>query len=428
MKRKTLIVAPLVLLMAALLGWGGFKLYQISTAEAASPLPSTTVKRSAVRIAVTAKGDLQGGKSEMLGAPMTGGGALVLKYLRNSGELVNEGDVVAEFDTTEQAYALREAEADLAEADQQVSQATADNLAREEEDRLSLVQAQSDVELAELVTRKNPLVARIDARQAELRLASARDRLSQLQKDLADRKATSAAGVAIQVAARNKVKMAADMATRNIAAMTLRAKSPGYVAVQANTNVNIVYSGMKLPPFQVGDTVRAGMAVAQIPDLKDWVVAVRTGELDRGHMAAGQAAEITVIAVPGKVFHGKVQSMGGTSGPTWNRTFECRISIDDPSPELRPGMSARVVITTGYIEDALWVPSQALFESDGRTFVYLKSGETFAPADVKLVEKSESQVVLTGLRAGQVVALASPQRQAAKKSGGSSATQALPKP
>ena len=272
-------------------------------------------------------------------------------------------------------------------------------------------------------------MARIDARQAELRLASARDRLNQLQKDLADRKATSAAGVAIQVAARNKVKMASDMASRNIAAMTLRAKSPGYVAVQPNTNVNMIYSGMKLPPFQVGDTVRAGMAVAQIPDLKDWVVALRTGELDRGHMAAGQAAEITVIAVPGKVFHGKVQSMGGTSGgKSWNRTFECRISIDDPSPELRPGMSAQVVITTGYIQDALWVPSQALFESDGRTFVYLKSGETFTPADVTLVEKSESQVVLTGLGAGQVVALASPQRQAAKNSGGSSATQALPKP
>ena len=72
----------------------------------------------------------------MLSAPMTGGGALVLKYLRNSGELVNEGDVVAEFDTTEQAYALREAEADLAEADQQVAQATAENQAKEEEDRL----------------------------------------------------------------------------------------------------------------------------------------------------------------------------------------------------------------------------------------------------------------------------------------------------
>jgi len=79
------------------------------------------------------------------------------------------------------------------------------------------------------------------------------------------------------------------------------------------------------------------------------------------------------------------------------------------------------------LRNALWVPSQALFESDGRTFVYLQSGSTFSPHDVTLVRRSESQVVLTGLREGQVVALASPEQQAGKKSGATSATQAIPK-
>ena len=66
----------------------------------------------------------------MLTAPMMGGSELILTALRNSGELVKEGDVVAQFDTTEQEFKLKEAEADLAEAEQQVIQTEADNRAK----------------------------------------------------------------------------------------------------------------------------------------------------------------------------------------------------------------------------------------------------------------------------------------------------------
>jgi HlyD family secretion protein len=426
MKRKILIGTPLVVLVCALIGWGGLEVYKVSTAVSVPPLPTTVVKRSDVRVDVTARGELQGGKSEMLIAPMTGGRDMAITFLRKPGELVNEGDVVVEFDTTEQAFALREAEADLAEAEQQVIQATAESQAKEEEARLSLVQAKSGAELAELDLRKNQLKGAITVRQFQLKLDAAGDKLHQLEADLASRKATTEAGVAIQEAARNKVKVKADVARRNIAAMTLRAKSSGYLAVQQNMGSSFIYTGMKFPAFQVGDTTRAGMAVAQIPDLKEWVVVARIGELDRGHMSAGQVAGIAVIALPNQKFRGKVATVGGTSGPPWNRVFECRISIDNPSPEMRPGMTAQVVITTEALPNALWVPSQALFERDGRAFVYLQSGSTFVPRDVTLVRRSESQAVLAGLREGQVVAMASPEQQARKKAGGASAARAIP--
>jgi HlyD family secretion protein len=74
----------------------------------------------------------------------------------------------------------------------------------------------------------------------------------------------------------------------------------------------------------------------------------------------------------------------------------------------------------------LSVPGQAVFESDGRTFVYVQSGSGFAPADVKLVRRGESQAVITGVKEGQVVALANPEQRAEKKSGGG-ALQAIQK-
>ncbi len=72
--------------------------------------------------------------------------------------------------------------------------------------------------------------------------------------------------------------------------------------MQPNTVTNIIYGGMQLPPFQLGDTVRAGMAVAQIPDLKNWEVSANIGELDRGHLSTGQKVNIAVVALPGKQF------------------------------------------------------------------------------------------------------------------------------
>ena len=118
--------------------------------------------------------------------------------------------------------------------------------------------------------------------------------------------------------------------------------------------------------------------------------------------------------------------MGGTTGPPWDRHFECKITLDDPSPELRPGMNANVVITTEVLQNVLWVPAQALFESDGRTFVYVQSGSGFRAADVKLVRRSESQVVhhrrdgRPGGRAGQ-------SRSAGRKrAGGGGALKAIP--
>jgi hypothetical protein len=216
-------------------------------------------------------------------------------------------------------------------------------------------------------------------------------------------------------------------AKRNIDSMTLRAKSAGYVSVQRNQNTGgMVMWGMELPVLQVGDTVRAGMAVAQIPDLHTWELSARIGELDRGHLAEGQPARIAVIALPGRKFKGKVKNIGGTAGPPWDRHFICKLTLEDPSLELRPGMTAVIQITTEMLSNVLWVPSQALFDSDGRSFVYLQTSSGFTPRDVTLVRRSESQAVITGVAEGHSVALANPD-QSSKKKGEAGAMSALKK-
>jgi HlyD family secretion protein len=423
-----ILVLTVVLGVLAALGWGTMHVIEIAAPAATNEIPTTKVHKGKVTISVSARGELQGGNSEIMTAPMVGGGDLVITSLREPGEKVNAGDAVVEFDTTQQEFNLREAEADLAEAEQQVVKAQAEQKAAELEAIQLVKKAETDVETAELEVRKNPVLAAIAAKQNVLALEAAQNRLKQAKQDVENRKATAGAGVAIQQAAQNKAKIMVETAKRTIDSMTLKAKNGGYVYVQQNSNQNMLYIGQQLPQYQVGDGARAGQAVAQIPDLGSWEVVASIPELDRGHLSPGQQVMIRAAALPGREFTGRVKSLGGTSGNAWDRRFECRIALEKPSPELRPGMTSNLIITAETLEDALWVPSQALFESDGRAFVYRKTPEGFQPHDVKLIKRSESQAVITGIKEGEIVALSSPDqqnKQPADKGGG--VMKALPK-
>ena len=398
----------IALAFLSLVGWAGVAAFRSASAEPAGfEIPTTEVRRGDIAFSISARGELQGGASMMLGAPMAGGVQLVIVSLKQAGDLVKAGDVVVEFDATELTFNMREAEADLAEAEQQLLKAKAGNEARQEEARFSLVQAESQLRLAELDARRNDLLAAIVAKQNDLAVESAKDRLRQLREDLANRQATSEASIAIQEAAQSKARVKADTTRKMIDSMTLRAPVDGYVSIRQNTNGPIMY-GMQAPIFQLGDTVRPGMAVAQVLNLGSMQVSARIGELDRGHLAVDQAAKVRVVAEADRVFAGRIINIGNTTGPPWDRRFECKLALDDPAPGLRPGMSARIEIVTAELSDELWLPSQALFDRDGQKFVYLAERGAFSPVDVELVRSGESQVVIHGVDEGQIVALADP--------------------
>ena len=405
-------VLCIVLVVVGAAAWTTVKLVRAATASTLAETPTTRVKRGKVVISVAARGELQGGNSEMLVAPMTGSDSMAITFLREPGELVQAGDTVVQFDTTQPEYNLREAEADLAEAEQQVIQAKATAAATDVESAYTLASTASDVKLAELEVRKNPILPNINARQNLIALEQAQNRRRQAEQDIKNKKATSAAAVAIQDAAYNKAKVTAETSRKVIESMTLRCKSSGYVNIQNNTsNLMMIYTGMQLQAFQLGDTARPGLAVAQIPDLKSWEVSAQIGELDRGHLSTGQPVSVSVVALPGKSFPGHIKNIGGTAGTPWDRHFECRIGLDRPAPELRPGETSNMVITVETLEGVTWVPSQALFESDSRKFVYMRTPKGFLPHDVTLVRSSESQAVITGIDEGAVVAMSNPDQQ-----------------
>ncbi len=417
--RRYIVTALAIAAIGSVAAWLSARTYRAVAPKATSTVPTTQVKRGDITLSVAARGALRGGNSEMLTAPLTGGGEMHITYLSKTGDLVKVGDPVIEFDPTDQEYKLKEAQSDLSENKLKVTQAEAQAQADLEEAKYLLQKAESDIRVAELDVRKNAILPAITAKQNDLILKAATDRANQLKTDLANRGDTNLAAVAVQKASVGKAEIQVATAQKNIGALIVKATHPGYVAIRSNQSGNFFFGGMTLPDYQVGDTVRGGMAVAEIPDMTNWEVGATFGELDRGHLSVGQPVSIDVVALPAEKFTGKVADLGGTAGPPWNRKFECKVHLDHPTPALHPGMSVNVVVTTDELKKVLWLPAQAVFESGSRTFVYVPNGEGFATRDVKLVRRSESRVVLDGLNEGQLVALADPESESKKKESGS---------
>lgn len=429
MKRVLLLILGLILLAGAAGGiaWGVRQFMQSLPEEASRQIPVTSVRRGDVTITVTAKGELQGGNSELIVVPPTGGGEVPIVSLKSTGEIVEAGDIVAELDTTLQEYNLREAEADLAEAEQRLIQTEAEAASGLEEARYTTLSTAADLEIAALEVRKNELLSANVARQNEISFEAAKNRKEQADRDLKNRQDSIRSTVEVQRANQNKFKMLADNASRTIDNMTLKAKSKGYVHILTNTSGQLLYTGMVLPEFRVGDAARPGMMIAQIPDMSTWEISTSIPELDRGYLQVGQKAEVRPAALGGKVLKGHIKTIGGTTGSGASRRFDCRVLLDDTNPLLRPGMTTYVVITVATLEDVLWVPSQAIFENDGKAFVFVKGPQGFLQQDIKLIRRGESQSVIEGLTEGTELALTRPDKEADNSTEGGSAMKALTK-
>jgi HlyD family secretion protein len=166
---RTVIVCAALAVAGGLVYWGLLHFKQWG-ARKSDDIPTAKVEKADISFNISAKGDLRGGNPETLIAPATGGNELHVINLAKNGAQVKPGDVIAKFNTSEQEYKLKEANADVAEAEQKIIQAKANRDAQKEEDAYALTKAKNDLLLAELETRKNPLLAAIVAKENQRRL------------------------------------------------------------------------------------------------------------------------------------------------------------------------------------------------------------------------------------------------------------------
>jgi HlyD family secretion protein len=133
-------------------------------------------------------------------------------------------------------------------------------------------------------------------------------------------------------------------------------------------------------PIREGETVVEGIQNAQgstlmtLADMSVITAEVKVDETDIVNIKIGQPADVTVDALPGKVFKGHVTLVGdqailrstgiatsqSTTGTEEAKDFKVVITLDAPSEDLRPGLSTTAKITTAHKPGVLSLPIQAL--------------------------------------------------------------------
>jgi HlyD family secretion protein len=381
---------------------------------AGSDIPTSRVKRGDLDMKVFSTGELRASHMEMLTAPPIGGGSLEITHLLHTGAVVKKGDLVMEFDPTEQRYKLEQNRSELLQAEQEITKAKADAAVMAAQDKVALLKARFDVRRAELDVQKNELVSTIDARKNDLALEQAKRVLAELEQDVKSRSASNQAAIALAEEKRNKAKLAMDQAQQNIEKMRVSAPMDGLVALEKNENAaGGIFWGQSLPEYREGDQVEAGRKVGQVIDPREMELAAKVGELERNSLREGQPVDIELDALPGSIFHGTVKTLGGMNNrmfwePDTGAKFEVTITLNSKDARLRPGLTAQVVIHGDPRKDVLYLPRQALFMKDSKRVVYVKDGSNFEPREVKIQAENESRAAVEGIGAGTEVALVDP--------------------
>lgn len=377
------------------------------------------VKRGMVELKVYTNGELRSTRSVTLVAPPVGGNLQIVK-LAKTGTPVKAGEVVIEFDPSEQEYNLQQNRSELLQAEQEITKSQADAAVLSAQDQVALLKARFDVRRAELDVSRKELDSAIDAKKNLLNLEEAKRRLSQLEEDIQSHASSARASLAVVEEKRNKAQLMMQQARRNIESMRVTSAIDGLVAVKENSDLfGGPTFGLALPEFREGDQVSPGRQIAQIDEMNEMEIQSKVNESDRANFSPGQGVEVRVDAWPGQSFNGKIKTVAGMASRDWwssdsTGRFDVTFQLERLDARIRPGVTAQVIIAGDHVKDALYLPRQALFEKDRKPLVYLKRGGGFEAREVRIKYRDESQVVIEGLEEGAEVALVNPDEYRSK--------------
>jgi cobalt-zinc-cadmium efflux system membrane fusion protein len=136
-----------------------------------------------------------------------------------------------------------------------------------------------------------------------------------------------------------------------------------------------------------------------------WMLA-EVAEADSPAFRLGQEVQVTINAFPGRVFDGKITTIGASVDPNTRRVL-VRSEIKDPKRELRSGMFANFVIRVGAPERSPGVPLAGVVrEGDGTMTIWVTADRRrFTKRTVTIGKQYRGyRQILEGAQVGELVA------------------------
>jgi HlyD family secretion protein len=335
---------------------------------------SGRVVRQDLTSLVTASGEIKPRNYINIGANAQG---QLTDILVKEGDRVRKGQLLARIENVQP-------EADVAAQRAALSSAEADSAASEAglkaaDENLASLQATIDRAQADLVRTqaefqraadllKDQLIARqdFDTRKAalEVQKATVREAQARLVQARAQREQQSA-----QLAAAQKHVVQASAGLTRISDVLAKHNA---IAPLDGVVTNL--------PVRVGETVVPGIqnssasTIMTIADMSLITAEVKVDETDIVNVKLEQTADITIDAIPNKIFKGHVIEIGNTAilrstglaasqstiSSQEAKDFKVVIALENPPDDIRPGLSCTAKVTTATRQRVLTIPIQAL--------------------------------------------------------------------
>jgi HlyD family secretion protein len=270
------------------------------------------------------------------------------------GQRIEQGALLARIDPVQARNELAAAEAAVLALDSE---------ARAAGDQES--SARADLQLAQ--ARQRETQANFDRTQtlfersllSRAELDTARAALESAQAQVAAAEAMIARVAGARDAARGRVAQAEAQAARArdlLDKTSIVAPIDGVVSRLQVRQGEMVVIGIQNQP---------GSVLMTLSDLSELNAEVRVAEADVLRVQVGQTARVTLEALPGKSFTGRVTEVGASALPQTGagaaaREFRVEVRLDDQVDGMRPGLTGDAEILVGELRDVLTVPLQSV--------------------------------------------------------------------
>ena len=161
----------------------------------------------------------------------------------------------------------------------------------------------------------------------------------------------------------------------------------------------------------VGDYLKDGADIVNIEDLSSMTVQFALPERYVDRLRAGQSVEVTVDAMPGRNFKGRVQAVDSQVDAN-GRALQVLAQVANPGTVLRPGMFARPKVVFSVRDRAVVVPEEALVPVGAKRFIYkvvdaAEGKKTSQRVEARIGLRLPGKVeILEGIQAGDTVVTA----------------------
>ena len=269
------------------------------------------------------------------------GGRITLVRIVANGAQVKQGDLIAEFDRTQQEDMAREAAGKYDDLAHKVEERAAKNRADGETRRSALSKAEADLEKAVLELKKGPVLMEIQRLANESKRRDAEAHVASLKRSNKAHDTSDAAALRILELQRDRQKVALDRARTNLDKLLVKAPLDGMVALEQ------VWRNNSMGHPQEGDQLWLGIPLVKLFDSSEMLVRTQVGEPDGACLVPGARAEIRLDAYPDLVLPAHYESAspvatGGLESPI--RTFAARFRLDKRNDRVLPDLSAALMI------------------------------------------------------------------------------------